>query len=153
MVQAPPLPEGAKFAVLPGSDDGGSDASLHRRGAAGNLAEGEIVSGSGYCRGTRVELKLVVKHVDGDQIEGVVEMTVVRASTRGSYHVSGSYESGTQHLKLEAGDWIDELDEMEASDLDGRISDQTYSGRLTASGCGGFTLRRDPTRGGGDVRK
>lgn len=143
LVEAPSLPTGAKFAVLPAGEDAGDGSAAVRRPSTAPLKEGDVFRGTSYCRIGAVTVVLHVIELDGDEVRGNVDISSQRGGARGSYHVSGSYAPTTHHVKLEGGDWIDESDELEAADLEGTLTASGFQARLAMSGCGSISLRRE----------
>lgn len=145
LIEAPSLPSGAKYAVLPASEDAGSDAA-ERRTPTGPLREGDVFKGTSFCRGGPTTVLLRIQELDGDEVHGTVELNATRAGASGTYRVTGTYSSQNHRMKLEAGDWVDESDELDAADLEGTLGPSGFQGRLSTPGCGSFTLARDGAR-------
>ncbi len=146
LVEAPSLPAGAKFAVLPVSEDGGADAS-ERRGATGTLRAGDLFKGTSLCRRGPTTVVLRVLSLDGEEVNGTVEIGVTRGGgASGTYKVSGTYTPTNQRVKLDAGDWIDESDELEAADLEGTLGPAGLQARIATAGCSSFTMNREAAR-------
>lgn len=143
-VQAPALPSGAKFAVIPAPEDAGTDAqTVARRPTTSPLHEGEVFNGNITCNSTQLRVKLSILELDGDSVSGEVELSSPRGTAHGTYKVSGTYTLQTRRLKLEAGDWVEESDELETADLEGTLMDTRLVGRLATAGCGSITLTRE----------
>jgi hypothetical protein len=143
LVQAPALPSGAKFAVIPAPEDAGTDAQTARRPSTSPLHEGDVFNGNASCSSGQVRVKLSILELDGDSVSGEVELSTPRGTAHGSYKVSGTYTLQTRRLKLEAGEWVDESDELETADLEGTLMDTRLVGRLAGPGCGSITLTRE----------
>jgi hypothetical protein len=143
LVEAPTLPSGAKFAVLPASEDAGDATASVRRPATSPLREGEVFRGTSYCRMGQVTVVLRVAELDADDVRGTVELSTARGGARGVYQVSGTYTTQTHRLKLEGGDWVDESDELEAADIEGTLTAVGLQGRISMGGCGSLSLKRE----------
>ncbi len=143
LVEAPSLPTGAKFAVLPLGEDAGDGSAGTRRPSTSSLKEGDVFRGTSYCRVGQVTVVLRITELDADDVRGNVEIASQRGGARGTYQVSGTYTASNRHVKLEGGDWIDEADELEAADLEGTLTATGFQARLGMSGCGSVSLKRD----------
>lgn len=129
--------------MLPVSEDAGADADA-RAPATSALASGDVFRGTAMCRAPRV-LVLRIDDVDGDDVTGSVEVSARGAST-GTYRVTGTYTAASRRLRLGAGDWTDESDDLDAADLEGTVSQAGFQGRLGSPGCSSFTLSRETPR-------
>jgi hypothetical protein len=143
LVHAPALPSGAKFAVIPAPEDAGTDAQTARRPTTSPLHEGDVFNGNTNCSSGQVRVKLSVIELDGDSVNGEIELSSPRGTAHGSYKVTGTYTTQTRRLKLEAGDWVEESDELETSDLEGTLMDTRLVGRLAGPGCGSISMTRE----------
>ncbi len=143
LVEAPTLPSGAKFAVLPLSEDAGDATAVARRPSTSPLREGDVFRGSSNCRVGPVSVVLRVAELDADDVRGTVELSTTRGGARGVYSVSGTYTTQSHHVKLEAGDWVDESDELEAAGIEGTLTATGIQGRLAMGGCGSLSLKRE----------
>ncbi|HQY64163.1 MAG: hypothetical protein IPF92_25590 [Myxococcales bacterium] len=144
LVDAPILPTGAKSAVLPTSEDAGTDSAI--RGETGEMLHaGDVFRGTAICRRTPRTLVLHVEGLDGEDVTGTVQVSARGAST-GTYRVTGTYAAATHRMRLEAGDWTDESDDLDAADLEGTLGPAGFQGRLGSSGCSTFTLSRQASR-------
>jgi hypothetical protein len=144
LVSAPTLPAGAKSAVLPLSEDAGSDASV-RAETGDPLRAGDVFRGTAICRRGPRTLVLHVEELDGGDVTGTVQVSA-RGSSSGTYRVTGTYQAAGHRLHLDAGDWTDESDDLDAADLDGSLGPAGFQGRLASSGCSTFTLSRQAPR-------
>lgn len=142
-MEAPTLPSGAKFAVLPAGEDAGDATASTRRPSTSPLREGDVFRGTSYCRMGAVTVVLRVIELDADDVRGTVELSTARGSARGVYSVSGTYTAQSHHVKLEGGDWVDESDELEAADIEGTLTATGLQGRLAMGGCGSVSLKRE----------
>ncbi len=142
-MHAPALPSGAKFAVIPAPEDAGTDAQTARRPTTSPLHEGDVFNGNTNCNSGQVRVKLSVIELDGDSVNGEIELSSPRGTAHGSYKVSGTYTTQTRRLKLEAGDWVEESDELENADLEGTLMDTRLVGRLAGTGCGSISMTRE----------
>lgn len=143
LVEAPTLPSGTKFAVLPASEDAGDATISARRPSTSPLREGEVFRGTTYCRMGQVAVLLRIAELDADDVRGTVELSTQRGGSRGVYQVTGTYTSATHHLKLDGGDWVDESDDLEAADIEGTLTSTGLQGRFSMSGCGSVSLKRE----------
>ncbi len=140
LVAAPTLPAGAKSAVLPASEDAGTDAAA-RADSGDPLRPGDVFRGTAICRRGPRTLVLHVEELDGEDVTGTVQVSA-RGASSGTYRVTGTYRAAGRHLHLDAGDWTDESDDLDAADLDGALGPAGFQGRLASSGCSTFTLSR-----------
>lgn len=143
LVEAPVLPSGAKFAVLPIGEDAGDAGAPARRPGTGPLREGQVFRGTSYCRTGPVAIVLRITELDDDEVHATAEVTQSRGGARGIYQLSGAYTQASGHLKLDAGDWVDESDELEASDIEGTVTASGFQARFAMAGCGSVTFRSE----------
>ena len=106
---------------------------------------GDVWVGSYYCPQGTTELELEIEEASGREImSAIFSFRHAPTGVSGRFGMSGSYQPGARHLRLEAGEWISQPLGYNTVDMDGVVdsSDVVFSGRIVAPGCGVFSVRR-----------
>ena len=126
---------------LDGRDDGQADAGA----PATPFSAGDAWMGTYACAGGLTKLAGVIEAVDGDAVTARFDFGSVDDVTQGSYELTGTFDPTTREATFSPGPWISQTGSGASPvGMDGYVdlSGTSYSGTITSTGCGAFSVAR-----------
>jgi len=107
--------------------------------------EGQTWIGQYDCAQGTTELRLRIRAVRGNAVDSIFEFRHVPSGAFGQFTLSGTINGAGGHVVLEPGEWLERPRNYVMVGMDGTLSPSgdTFTGRITEEGCGGFSLRRE----------
>jgi hypothetical protein len=104
--------------------------------------QGEVWKGTYVCAQGETQLSLVIWRVDGPDIDAIFDFRHDASGAAGQYNMHGAYRPDSRRLRLAADDWIAQPPGYVTVDLDGRVRDDAFEGKVVGPSCTSFALRR-----------
>ena len=143
-VSATPCLSPAAMPPPPDTDGGDGDGDVPAAPATPFTA-GDAWLGTYVCSQGLTNLAVVIESIDGDSIDARFDFDWLEAATQGSFELTGTFDPTTREAVFSPGSWVSqEISNQPPVGMDGYVdlSGQTYSGNITGSGCGAFSVTR-----------
>lgn len=130
---------------IPAPESFGADASrVCSLDGASPFDPGDNWTGTYTCPQGVTNLDLVVVSTDGASIVALFDFTF--EAITGSFYLDGTFDKSTGVATFQPGAWIDQPPGWFTVGMTGTVdvcaSPMTYTGAITATGCGSFALTR-----------
>ena len=132
-------------ALPPPELDGGDDGEADAGAPATPFSAGDAWMGTYACAGGLTKLAVAIEAVDGDAVTARFDFGSVDDVTQGSYELTGTFDPTTREATFSPGPWISQTGSgVYPVGMDGYVdlSGTSYSGSITSTGCGAFSVAR-----------